>query len=101
MSKVASVINMEFETPHEVTTFTHFITETHEELSRDLEQFIAVRTGDISAIPIRVHKAQERFYRYSQGVKGRRDKSGANPKDFLKLEGPVTYMFHHTKYLNV
>ena len=95
MSKVASVMNMEFETPDEVATFIHFMTETHEELSRDLEQLIAVRTGDTSLIAIRVHNDQESFDRYSQGVKGSRDKSGANPKDFLKLEGPVTVSYTH------
>ena len=42
MSKVATVISMEFETPDQVTAFTHYVTEAHEDLNRDLEQLTAV-----------------------------------------------------------
>ena len=44
MSKTATVINLEFDTADEVTAFTNYINEAHEDMSRDIEQYIAVRT---------------------------------------------------------
>ena len=61
---------MEFETPEQVTAFTHYVTEAHEDLSRDLEQLTAVRTGETSVFVIRVHKDQESYERYDMaGIK--------------------------------
>ena len=101
MSKVATVISMEFETPDQVTAFTHYVTEAHEDLSRDLEQLTAVRTGETSVFVIRVHKDQESYDRYDMAMREKRDQNPHKPRDVLKLEGFVSYMFQHTKYLNV
>ena len=101
MSKVASVISMEFQTPEQVTAFTYNVTEAHESLSRDLEQLTAVRTGETSVFVIRVHKDQESYERYDMAMREKRDQNPHRPRDVLKLEGDVSYMFHHTKYLNV
>ena len=101
MSKVASVISMEFETPEQVTAFTHYVTEAHEDLSRELKQLTAVRTGETSVFVIRVHKDQESYERYDMAMRKKRDQNPHRPRDVLKLEGDVSYMFHHTKYLNV
>ncbi|MEC7944179.1 MAG: hypothetical protein VX178_08990, partial [Pseudomonadota bacterium] len=48
MSKVASVISVEFETPEEVAGFTKYVAEKQVDFSKDLEQLTAVRTGDTS-----------------------------------------------------
>ena len=101
MSKVASVISMEFETPEQVTAFTHYVTEAHEDLSRDLEQLTAVRTGETSVFVIRVHQDQESYERYDMAMREKRDQNPHRPRDVLKLEGDVSYMFRHTKYLYV
>ena len=34
-------------------------------------------------------------------MREKRDQNPHRPRDVLKLEGDVSYMFHHTKYLNV
>ena len=101
MSKVATVISMEFETPDQVTAFTHYVTEAHEDLSRDLEQLTAVRTGETSVFVIRVHKDQDSHDRYDEVVQDKRRMSPVQPKDAIRFRGDVTYMFNHTKYLNV
>ena len=101
MSKTATVINLEFDTADEVTAFTNYINEAHEDMSRDIEQYIAVRTGDTSAIAIRVHKDVDSHDRYDEVVQDKRRKSPVQPKDAIRFRGDVTYMFNHTEYLNV
>ena len=42
MSKVATVISMEFETPDQVTAFTHYVTEAHEGLLHEKRAGVAL-----------------------------------------------------------
>ena len=83
MSKVASVISTEFENPEQVTAFTHYVTEAHEDLSRDLEQLTDVRTGETSVFVIRVHKDQESYERYDMAMREKRDQNPHSPETFL------------------
>ena len=83
MSKVASVISMEFETPEQDTAFTYNVTGAHEDLSRDLEQLTAVRTGETSVFVIRVHKDQESYERYDMAMREKRDQNPHRPRDVL------------------
>lgn len=83
MSKVSSAISMKFYTPGQVTAFTHYVTEAHEDLSRDLEQLTAVRTGETSVFVIRVHKDQESYELYDMAMSEKRDQNPHRPRDVL------------------
>ena len=101
MSKVASIFSIEFETPEEVADFTKYVASKHDAFSPDLEQLTQVRTSDTSVMVIQVHPNQDSFDHYESVFQKVRDENPVTPKDWVKLQGPVTYMFHHTKYLNV
>ena len=83
MSKFASVISMEFETPEQVTAFTHYVTEAHEDFSKDLEQLTAVRTGETSVFVIRVHKDQESYEHEDMAMREKREQNPHRPRDVL------------------
>ena len=68
MSKTATVINLKFDTADEVTVLPNYINEANEDMSRDIEQYIAVGTGDTSVIAIRVHRDVDSHDRYDEVV---------------------------------
>ena len=101
MSKVASVISVEFETPEEVAGFTKYVAEKQVDFSKDLEQLTAVRTGDTSMMVIQVHPDQESYDRYEADFEKIRQQNPFKPTDRVRLQGDVTYMVHHTTFMNV
>ena len=101
MSKVASVISVEFETPEEVSASIKHFMEQHENLSRDLEHLTAVRTSDTSMMVIQVHPSQESYERYDAAIENTRLSDSHRPKEVIKLEGTVPYMVHHTRYTDL
>ena len=101
MSKVASVISVEFETPEEVAGFTKYVAEKQVDFSKDLEQLTAVRTGDTSMMVIQVHPDQESYDRYEADFEKIRQQNPFKPTDRVRLQGDVMYMVHHTTFMNV
>ena len=101
MSKVASIFSIEFETPEEVADFVKHMAPRQDAFSQDLEQLTQVRTSDTSVMCIQVHPNQDSLDHYESEFQKVRDECPVSPKDWVKLEGPVTYMLHHTIYINV
>ena len=101
MSKFASVVSLEFETPEEVADYQSRIAEAHDDLSKDVERLIVVHTSETSVIGVRVHRDQESRDRYEKDMERRRASFPSVPKDAVRLEGLVAYIFQHTKYLEL
>ena len=101
MPKFASVVSLEFETPEEVTDYQLRIAEAHDDLNKDVEQLIVVHTSETSVIGVRVHRDQESRDRYEKEMETRRASFPSLPKDSVRLEGRVAYIFQHSKYFDL
>ncbi|MEC8200549.1 MAG: hypothetical protein VX085_13435, partial [Pseudomonadota bacterium] len=64
-------------------------------------QLTAVRTGDTSMMVIQVHPDQESYDRYEADFEKIRQQNPFEPTDRVRPQGDVTYMVHHTIFMNV
>ena len=89
------------DTTQGVADFTKYVAEKRVDFSRDLEQLTAVQTGDTSMMVIQVHPDQESYDRYEADFEKIRQQNPFKPTDRVRLQGDVTYMVHHTTFMNV
>ena len=101
MPKFASLVSLEFETPEEVADYQSRIAEAHDDLNKDVERLTVVHTSEISEIGVRVHRDQESRDGYVKERETRRASCPSLPKDAVRLEGRVAYIFQHSKYLDL